>query len=473
MRILLAASEGLPYVASGGLADVAGSLSKALVDLGEDCRVVLPLYSTIPQKFRDTLEYVTSFSVPLGWRKQYCGVFKGEYNGVIYYFIDNEYYFKRDKIYGYYDDGERFAFYSRAILEMIYHLDWGPEVLHLNDWQTALSAVYLNLFYRKDWRFSNIRCVFTIHNIQYQGKYGLEISEDLFGIPFECSHIIEFDNCANLMKGAIVSCSKVSTVSETYAEEIKDPYFSYGLDPVIYRERAKVRGILNGIDTKLYDCATDPNIVKNFTSQATAGKRENKEALCNEMGMKYNPDKPLVVMVTRLVENKGIDLVKYVFDDIIANGMQFVMLGSGEKVYEDFFNEMKAKYPDDVGVYIGFNQALSKRVYAGGDIFLMPSQNEPCGLSQMIATRYATIPVVRETGGLKDSIKDFGEEGEGQCGYTFKSYNAHDMLGALLRAKGAYDNKTLWLKQMRMCLKKDFSWKNSAQKYIDLYNDAY
>lgn len=472
MRILLAASEGLPYVASGGLADVAGSLSKALVKEGEDCRVVLPLYSTIPPKLRDEIEYVTSFSVPLGWRRQYCGVFKAVHDGVTYYFIDNEYYFKRDKIYGHYDDGERFAFFSRAILEMIYHIDWGPEILHLNDWQTALASVYLNLFYRQDWRFSNIKTIFTIHNIQYQGKYGIEHCEDLFGIPNHESHILEFDGCANLMKAAIVTSAAVTTVSPTYAEEITDPYFSYGLDPIVYREKAKVRGILNGIDTELYNCVTDPAIVKNFTSQAIAGKRENKKALCEEMGIKYNPDKPLVAMVSRLVENKGIDLVRYVFDDIIANGMQVMMLGSGEKQYEDFFNEMKARYPDDVGVWIGFNQALSKRVYAGSDIFLMPSQNEPCGLSQMIATRYATIPVVRETGGLRDSIQDFGIDAEGGCGYTFKTYNAHDMLGALLRAKGAYQNKNLWNKQMRMCLKKDFSWAVSAKKYIELFKNA-
>lgn len=472
MRILLASSEALPFMASGGLADVAGSLSKALVQKGEDCRVVMPLYSTIPAKYRDEIQYVTSFSVPLGWRRQYCGVFKAVSDGVTYYFIDNEYYFKRDTIYGHYDDVERFAFFSRAILEMIYHLDWGPEILHLNDWQTALASVYLNLFYRQDWRFSNIKTIFTIHNIQYQGKLGLEHCEDLLGISQKDSGVLEYDGCINLMKGAVVSSAAVSTVSPSYAEEITDPYFSYGLDPIICREKQKVRGILNGIDVDLYNCKTDPNIVKNFTSQAIAGKRENKKALCEEMGIQYNPDKPLVAMVTRLVENKGIDLVQYVFDDIIASGMQVMILGSGEHKYEDFFNRMKQRYPDDVGVFIGFNQLLSKRVYSGADIFLMPSQNEPCGLSQMIATRYATIPVVRETGGLKDSIIDFGTDSELSCGYTFKTYNAHDMLGALLRAKGAYENKTLWNKQMRMALKRDFSWALSADKYIDMYKNA-
>lgn len=472
MRILLASSEALPFMASGGLADVAGSLSKALVEKGEDCRVVMPLYSTIPQKFRDEIKYVTSFSVPLGWRRQYCGVFKAEHEGVIYYFIDNEYYFKRDTIYGHNDDVERFAFFSRAILEMIYHLDWGPEVLHLNDWQTALASVYLNLYYRQDWRFSNMKAIFTIHNIQYQGKFALEHCEDLLGIGGKDVEILEYDGCVNLMKAAIVSTAKVTTVSESYAEEITDPYFSYGLDPVICREKQKVKGILNGIDTNLYNCATDPNIVKNFTSQAIAGKRENKKALCQEMGIEYNPEKPLVAMVTRLVENKGIDLVQYVFDDIINSGMQVMILGSGDYKYESFFNQMKERYPNDVGVWIGFNQALSKRVYSGADIFLMPSQNEPCGLSQMIATRYATIPVVRETGGLKDSIIDFGTESELSCGYTFKTYNAHDMLGALLRAKGAYENKTLWNKQMRMALRRDFSWAVSADKYIDMYKNA-
>ncbi len=469
MKILFAASEALPFIASGGLADVAGALPKALCENGVDCRVILPLYSGIKQQWRERMTYLTSFSVPLGWRRQYCGVFTAEANGVTYYFVDNEYYFKRDGLYGHYDDGERFAFFSRAILETLCHIDFTPDILHLNDWQTALAAVYLNLYYRGDVRFTFMKTVFTIHNIQYQGKFGEEIIEDLLGISKNERGLLEYDGCVNFMKAAIASVNQVTTVSPTYAQEILDPWYAFGLDGFLRENQFKLRGILNGIDTVLYDSKTDPLIPTNFTVQTcTKGKQENKKALCTELGLAYDENKPLVAIISRLVAPKGIDLIRYIFNEIIGSGMQVAVLGSGEREYEDFFREATRRFPGQVAATIGFLPDLARRMYAGADIFLMPSKSEPCGLSQMVACRYAAIPVVRETGGLKDSITDFGT-GENGCGYTFKSYNAHDMLGALNRAVGAYHNAPVWKKQMQAVLKTDFSWARSAKTYLEMY----
>ena len=467
MKILYAASEAQPFIASGGLADVAGSLPKALCACGEDCRVVLPLYGDINPDLRREMRYITHFNVPLSWRNQYCGLLESQVGGVTYYLLDNEYYFKRNGIYGFYDDAERFAFFSKAVLEMIHYLDFVPQVIHCNDWQTAMVPVFLKAFYKDLERYRGIKTVFTIHNIQYQGKYGMEIASDLLGLPPAAVATLEYDGCINMMKGAIEDCDQVTTVSPTYAQEILDPWFAHGLDRELRGKEYKLTGILNGIDTTSYNPETDPAIFANYGPDDIAPKAVNKAELQKLMGLAKDPDVFLVGLVSRLVGHKGLDLVKYIFDDIIQAGMSVVVLGSGDYIYESFFREMEAKYPGKVAVKIGFIPQLARRIYAGADGFLMPSKSEPCGLSQMVALRYGTIPVVRETGGLRDSIVDMGKEGGN--GYTFQTYNAHDMLGALLRAKGLYENKPLWKKAVVNALECDFSWGRSAQAYLDVY----
>ncbi len=468
MKILYAASEALPYIASGGLADVAGSLPRALCESGADCRVVMPLYGTIPRELRESLEYKTNFYVPVSWRNQYCGVFEGEQNGVKYYLLDNEYYFKRQGIYGHFDDAERFAFFSRAILELIRHIDFMPDIINCNDWQTALVPVYYDIFYRYYEGMGNIKTVFTIHNIQYQGKYGMELCGDLLGIPDDKRNILEYENCCNFMKGAIVVADKVTTVSPTYAEEILNPWFSHGLDPILAPRRYKLTGFLNGIDQDVYNPETDPALPAHFSAEDKSGKAICKQELLSEMSLPQGKE-PIIGIVTRLVGHKGVDLIKYVFEDMINLGYKFVILGSGEKQYEDFFREMAYRHPDRVAVTIGFIPALAHRIYAGADMFLMPSQSEPCGLAQMVSLRYGTIPIVRETGGLKDSITDCG--GPGGNGFTFKTYNAHDMLDATVRARAYYDQRMKWGRLTSYALRQDFSWKRSAELYKGLYRE--
>lgn len=468
MKILYAASEALPFIASGGLADVAGSLPAALNSAGNDCRVIMPLYSTIKPALRETMEFICDFTVPVSWRNQYCGLYKATANGVTYYFVDNEYYFKRNTIYGHYDDAERFTFFSRAILEALLHLDFKPDVVNCNDWQTALVPVFYNVYYKGEISLEGIKMVFTIHNIQYQGQYGMDICGDILGLPDYASHIVEYDGCVNFMKGAFETADKITTVSETYSEEILHPYFSHGLDPVLAGLKFKLTGFLNGIDQNVYNPETDPAIPAHFSATNKSGKAICKAELLKEFGLPEG-NEPVIGIVTRLVSHKGLDLVKCVFEDMIHLGYKFTILGSGEKVYEDFFREMAYRYPDRVGVTIGFIPDLAHRIYAGADLFLMPSQSEPCGLAQMVSLRYGTIPIVRETGGLKDSIKDCG--GKNGNGFTFKTYNAHDMLDATVRARALYDQKLKWGKLVSRALREDFSWDRSAQLYIGLYKE--
>ena len=468
MNVLFCASEANPWAASGGLGDVAGSLPKALVQNGVDCRVVMPLYGDL--KYRDELEYITNFSVPVGWRSQYCGLFSAKRDGVTFYFLDNEYYFKRTGLYGFYDDGERFAFFSRAVLEMLFYTDFTPDVINANDWQTALVPVYLNLYYRHLDKYSHIKTVFTIHNIQYQGKYGLDILEDTCGIGRRDAHIVEYDGCANFMKGAIETSDKVSTVSPTYAGEILDPWFSHGLDGLLRQKQYKLCGILNGIDVDSYNPETDPNSPAHYNADTFAeGKAECKRRLQEQFGLAQDGS-PVMAMVTRLVGHKGVDLVRDVAEGLIDQGIELVILGNGEHAYEAFFNDLAGRHPGRVGVYIGFVPPLARQIYAGADIFLMPSKSEPCGLAQMVACRYGTIPVVRETGGLKDSIHDSGD-GWGN-GFTFQQYNAHDLYEACWRAKEGYWHKDGWpvLVHRAMCC--DFSWNVSAHSYIDMYQQV-
>lgn len=472
MKILYAASEAQPFAASGGLADVAGSLPRALVEEGHECMVVMPYYiNTIKQEVRDTFEYVTNFYVPVGWRSQYCGIFRTELNGVTYYFIDNEYYFKRDYgLYGYYDDAERYAFFSRAILEMLEHLDIKPDIINSNDWQTALVPVYYNIYYKYHHNMWGIRNVFTIHNIGYQGQYGLELGEEIFSIPRHLTSIIEYDGDANLMKGALEMADKITTVSPTYATEILNPWFSHGLDRCLNSKQYKTCGFLNGLDTEMYNAATDKTIAANFTPSKMAGKKKCREELLKEAGLPQC-DVPVMGIISRLVEHKGFDLIKCVLDDIVQAGIKVVVLGSGEQQYEDYFAYMQGKYPEAVSFKCGYIPSYAKKIYAGADMFLMPSKSEPCGLAQMIALRYGTVPIVRATGGLKDSILDYGDESGEGLGFTFQSYNALDMLGAINRAKDVFYDKKEWDKLVKRGLKADFSWKQSAKLYIGLYEE--
>lgn len=468
MNILFAASEALPYVASGGLADVAGSLPSAIVKKGHDCRVVIPLYKCISAEMRASLTFLTNITVDVSWRKQYCGIFTGIYKGVTYYFIDNEYYFGRDGIYGFYDDCERFVFYSRAVLEMIRCIDFKPDIIHANDWQAAMIPVYYQIFYKYQQGYENIHTIFTIHNIQYQGKYGKEVLNELMGIPLYHTGLLEYDGCVNMMKGAIETADKITTVSPSYAWEILDPWYSHGLDRALNTKQYKLCGFLNGIDVDGYNPETDPAIPANYSVKNMQGKAKCKQALLEELGLQ-DGDEPIIGIVTRFVSHKGIDLIRYVFEDILNLGYKFAILGSGEKIFEDFFKEMAWRHPGRVSVTLGFIPQLARRIYAGCDMFLMPSQSEPCGLAQMVAMRYGTLPIVRETGGLRDTVRDGG--GENGNGFTFKTYNAHDMLGACNRAKIAYDDKPRWKELQKTAMESDFSWNVSAELYLGLYRE--
>jgi len=420
MKILYAASEATPFAKSGGLADVAGSLPKALVKDGVDARVIMPLYGDL--KMRDKLEYVTNYSVPVGWRSQYCGLFKAEVNGVTYYFLDNEYYFKRRGLYGFYDDGERFAFFSRAVLETLFYIDFTPDIINCNDWQTALVPVYLNLYYRHLDKFNRIKTIFTIHN------------------------------------------------SPTYAQEILDPWFSYGLDALLREKQYKLCGILNGIDMDANNPATDPMIPFNYdVTNCVEGKAKCKEALQDKFGL-HKDGSPVFAMVSRMVGMKGFDLVQSIADGLVDRGIELVILGSGESQYENFFSELCARHPGRVGTYIGFEPALSQEIYAGADVFIMPSKSEPCGLAQMVACRYGTPPIVRETGGLRDSIHDC-TLGEGN-GFTFAGYSAHELYDACCRAQDRYYNKEDWNNLIKYDMECDFSWDLSAKSYEGLYNET-
>ena len=454
MKILFACSECSPFAASGGLADVAGSLPAALQKEGAECRVIMPLYGSIGLQWRANMTFLTSFGVPLSWRVAHCGVFTMQYGGVQYYFLDNEQYFKREGgIYGYFDEAERFAFFSKAVLETLTHIDYEPDVIHCNDWQTALIPVYLNVFYREVPKLSRTHTVFTIHNIQYQGQFGLDVAGDVCGLPDWAIGKVEFHGDLNMMKGALEECERISTVSPTYAKEILDPYFGHGLDEILRQKEWKLCGILNGIDTVGYNPSRDHALAANFSARTPEGKEE--------------PDTPILAMVSRLVSHKGFDLVEYAMENMLRMGMQVVILGSGEYRYEEFFREMQRRHPQQVAFTCGFMPTLSRQIYAGADFFLMPSQSEPCGLAQMIALRYGTIPIVRSTGGLADSIIDWDTPGGG-CGFTFQSYNADDMLGAVRRAMGLYHSEYR-AEMLPRALKCDFSWRRSAKQYMAMY----
>ena len=469
-KILFAASEARPFIATGGLADVIGSLPQALAkDPTYDIRVVLPLYSDIKQDMRRKMSFLGNIYIPLSWRNQYCGIFRCKQEGVTYYFLDNEYYFKRSGCYGFYDDGERFAFFSRAVLEFLPFIGFYPDVLHCHDWQAALAAIYLKTIYNKRPEYQNIRSLFTIHNIEYQGKYSLDILGDLFGLPQEYKGLLEFDGCINLMKGAIQCSERFSTVSPTYANEIKTAQYAHGLQSVILANADKLTGVLNGIDVNSYNPETDASLFANYTPDTFEGKAVCKRELQKMLGLPVK-DVPIIAMITRLVSHKGIELVKTVAEDILHEDVQFVLLGTGDRAYENYFRDLGRRYDCKVSANIAFNGDLSRKIYSGADIFLMPSVSEPCGLSQMIASRYATVPIVRETGGLYDSIKPYGAGGNG---FTFASCNAYDMLYVIHEALDTYKKKAEWQALMKKAATTDFSWSHSADEYKKLYEDTF
>ncbi len=466
-KILFVASESTPFIATGGLAEVVGSLSKALVRRGDyDVRVVLPLYGDICQDVRDKLQFAGSITVPVAWRNQYCGIFRCKSDGVIYYFVDNEYYFKRKGLYGHYDDGERFAFFCRSALEILPKVEFYPDILHCHDWQAALATIFLKTIYCRDEKYRNIKTVFTVHNIEYQGKFSLDNLQWLFGIDSSCQGLVEYDGCINLMKGAMECCDILSTVSPTYAEQIKDPYFAHGLDAMVRRNQGKLCGIINGIDPDYYDPAADKSLFAAYSADDLAPKAVCKEQLQRMLNLQVRPNTPIVAMISRLVAHKGIDLVAEVIDRALENDMQFVILGTGDGRYEHFFADLAARHSQQVAAIIAFNPQLSRQIYSGADIFLMPSLSEPCGLAQMIASRYGTVALVRETGGLKDSITPYGAGGNG---FTFANYNAYDMLYVLNQALQLYRNKTEWKQLVHKAMTTDFSWNVSAGGYDAMY----
>ncbi|MBE6861297.1 MAG: glycogen synthase GlgA [Ruminococcus sp.] len=468
MNILFAASEAVPYAATGGLADVAGSLPEAINSKGNDCRIVIPLYKAIRLELRDEMTFLTNITVDVSWRKQYCGIFTAVHNGITYYFIDNEYYFAREGLYGFYDDCERFVFFSRAVLEMLRYIDFKPDVINANDWQTALIPVYYNVYYKYQQGYDNIKTVFTVHNIEYQGRYGKEVLNELMGIPMYHANLLEYDGYINMMKGAFETADMITTVSPSYAWEILDPWYAHGLDRILVTKQHKLKGILNGIDINKYNPETDELIPENFNADNSDGKAKCKQVLLSELGLDDGDD-PVIGIVTRFVSHKGIDLIRCVFEEMVGLGVKFAILGSGEWVYEEFFREMAARYPGRVSVTLGFVPELSRKIYAGADMFLMPSQSEPCGLAQMMSMRYGTIPIVRETGGLRDSVRDNG--GENGNGFTFKTYNANDMLDAVKRAKRDYSDRKEWADLVKRAMECDYSWFASADLYIKMYKE--
>ncbi len=466
-KILFVASEARPFIATGGLADVIGSLPQALAaDPKYDIRVVLPLYADIKTEMRRKMSFLGNIYVQLAWRNQYCGVFTCEQDGVTFYFIDNEQYFNRKGCYGHYDDGERFAFFSLAVLEILPFVGFWPNILHCHDWQSAASAIYLKTIYNNRPEYQAIRALFTIHNIEYQGKYSLDILGDLFGLGEEYRDLVEYDGCINLMKGAIECCERFSTVSPTYANEIKTAQYAHGLQDIICRNQEKLTGILNGIDVLSYNSETDKALFANYNENDFSGKKICKTELQKMLGLPVK-DVPIIAMITRLVSHKGVDLVKAVAEDILHEDLQFVILGTGDAAYEDYFHNLGERYEGKCSANIAFNGDLSRKIYSGADIFLMPSISEPCGLSQMIASRYATVPLVRETGGLYDSIKPFGAGGNG---FTFASCNPYDMLYVIHEALDAYKNGGVWEGLMKKAITTDFSWSKSADEYKKLYD---
>ncbi len=474
-KILFVGSEVMPFAATGGLGDVLGSLPKELKEAAKgelDVRVVMPLYGAISQEWRAQMKKIYEGYVKLSWRSIYCGIYSLEKDGVIYYFVDNEYYFNRGALYGYGDEGERYAYFSKVAAELPMLVGYYPDIVHAHDWSSALVPIYINQKYRGYKGYENIKLVFTIHNIEYQGKFGFDILGDVFDLGFDAISTVEYDGCINLMKGAIVSCDIVSTVSRRYAEEICSPEHAHGLDRILRTCTYKLTGILNGIDYNYYNPEGDRGLASNYSAESIEKKYENKKALQKELGLPEREDVPMISIISRLASHKGLDLISQMIYHLVGEkDIQLVVLGKGEAEYENFFRGLEYNQNQKVRALITYDRELSKRIYAASDIFLMPSKSEPCGLSQMIASRYGAIPVVRETGGLYDSIKGYWEK-DGEImgnGFTFANYSAYELEERTSAAINLWNHKPTRDKFVEKIMKTDFSWKNSAEKYLEMY----
>ena len=472
MKVLYTASEAVPFCKTGGLADVAGSLPPALAAQGVETAVILPLYRRVKERFADQLTFLCYDYVDLAWRHAYCGLFSLKKDGVTWYFLDNEQYFGRPELYGCADDGERFGFFSRAVVKMLDHLDFWPDVIHCNDWQTALIPIYLKDDGVREDRYRSVRTVLTIHNIEYQGRYDPYCLGGLFGLDrgWVDDGTLLLDGDLNLLKGAILTADAVNAVSPTYAQELKNPYFAHRMEGILTQCGYKLSGVLNGIDMKLYDPAADPRIAANYTAEDVSGKAADKAALQKALGLRPEPETPIIAMVSRLVTHKGLDLIREVMGDIMELPVQFVLLGSGDAAYEDFFRHAAERWPERMAIRLGYDEALSMAIYAGADLFLMPSRSEPCGLSQMIAMRYGTVPIVRETGGLKDTVQPYEAWRDAGTGFTFANYSSADMLHVLREAAYLYkDYPDAFARLRRRAMERDFSWNRSAGDYLKIY----
>lgn len=472
-KVLFAAFEASPFIKTGGLGDVAGSLPAYIKNDDYDARVILPLLNTIPQQYRDKMRYVENYMVPLGWRSQYCGLFTLRKGKVTYYFLDNEYYFKRGNVYGEFDDGERVAFFSAAVLETIRHIsrNFAPNILHCNDWHTALVPVFLRELYRGEELYDRIRTVFTIHNLKFQGQYDKYMIGDVLGLSrTPAAGQLKHDNAVNFMQGAVIYSDAVTTVSPTYAEEICTPQYGEGLDGLFTSRRYKLYGIINGIDRKEYDPKTDKNIFVNYSPSSIGKKVENKLALQRELGLREDPDVPLYAMVSRLTEQKGANLIAELLPEFAERNMQVAILGTGDYKFENAIGDFAYRNPENFAARITFNESLSRRFYAGSDVFLMPSAFEPCGLSQMISMRYGTLPLVRQTGGLKDTVTGYWEAGDKADGFAFRDFDVNGLRNAVDLSLGLwFDHKDTWKKLMSNAFSRHFGWEESAEEYRNLY----
>jgi starch synthase len=469
----MVASEAAPFAKTGGLADVLGSLPSALIKQGADVRVIMPKYRTIVPKLRESINHKCYIYSKVGWRNLYCGIEQAEYNGVTYYFIDNEFYFGRDNLYGYNDDPERYAYFCRAVLDAIPYLDFNPDILHCHDWQAGMVPVLLEAQYRHQDRYRDMKTVFTIHNLKYQGIYGMKEMKEWFSLTddYFTADKLEFYGAASFMKGGLTYSHLITTVSNTYAEEIKNPFFGERLEGILNARSGQLRGIVNGIDYVEFDPQKDPLIYQSFSKSKLAGKVANKLALQKELGLSEDENIPMIGLISRFYDQKGLDLVDYIFDEIMTEDVQFVLLGTGDAKYEYSFREKMKLYPGRVSANIKFDNTLAHKIYAASDLFLMPSLFEPCGLGQLISLRYGTLPIVRETGGLKDTVLSYNEvTGEGN-GFSFTNYNAHDMLYTIRTAVSLCRKKAILTKLRKAAMSCDYSWNSSAGKYMDLYHE--
>lgn len=471
-KVLFVASESQPFCGTGGLADIICGLPRFAKHEKPDYefRVILPYYSFIKQEYKDKFEYLGNKHVKLAWRSEYCGVFKCVDGNVTYYFIDNEKYFKRDRAYGFNDDAERFAFFSKAVLEVLDIIDFFPDIIHANDWQSALVPVYLKTHYANDSRYNRIKTVLSLHNLQYQGRYGMSILTDVLGIDARYRSLLEHQHDVNFLKAGIQTADKIVTVSPSYSEEIKYTDSGCGLNDIIKANSYKLCGILNGLDYDFYNPKHDEIIYNKFDTESIEIRKKNKEGLQKEFGLNIDPDAPMIAIVTRMAKQKGMDLIKACMEKfIIEDNVQFVGVGEGEFEYHNYFYYLNNKFPKQCHVNVGYSLELGKKIYSGADIFIMPSLVEPCGLSQMVASRYGAVPIVRETGGLRDSIKDFGCEGGGN-GYTFARYSVEDLSNSIKRAIYDYkSDKKAWEEKIKICMNTDFSWNKSIKNYIEIY----